>query len=437
MGRYVNNNKVNLNAEGGSYDYDDAVSEIAGLVNVGTRTDGKFYLADVLSSEKINRWALHKPIRSSKASNIGESELMSAKCGLSPVKVSKILAASVGMPNHSYTKDQCVAEIAEWGYLQPRGVVENQFTEWYRLRDMQLYNHIAEAPDNNWMQMDISLDLLNKLKDVDVTENITGDYGKSYNFKLDTKYNGSSYYGGLYDSFSMRIGTGSGENIGGNSNMEIPIKYIASLDGAWRIALAIWLPNYGTNGGWYFFSSRMTIEQFFKDNLGTGEYRQIFPDLATNPYGCLRIAEYIATQGNYATFDVVPLLIKNLGNVKNNVGSKLYFSLEAVNGVTEAYCMPSGASAVPFVIGTPPMTLYYKVSRTYESGAIKIFLENTDTTQHTFGYNLTRIVDGSKTTTTGSVTLSGGEKRQISAVANAPGNGIDLKVTSQDGVAIN
>ena len=430
----INGHRVNLDATGGSYDYDDAVKEIADLVNVGTRTDGKYYLADVLSASRVNKWALHKPVRSSKTSNIEEGDLVSVKCGLIPVKVSKMLAASVGMPTHSYTKDECVEEITEWGYNKPRGVKTGEYTEWFRLRDMNLYNHNAEAPDNDWRQMDISLDLLNKLKEVQVTKTITGDYS-GYNFRLDPKYNGGSYYGGLYDTFSLKYGTGTGEIIGGNSNMEIPIKYIASLDGAWRIALAIWVPSANIDQ-WFFFSSRMTIEQYYKENLGTGELRQILPDLATNPYGCLRIAEYIATKGNYATFDVVPLLVNNLGNVKNTVGDKQYFSLEAVNGITEAFCMPSGARAVPFVIGTPPMTLYYKVSRIYESGAIKVFLENTDTNPHTFGYELTRIVDGNKTITTGSTTLNGGEKRQISAVANNAGNGIDIKVISQDGVTV-
>lgn len=427
MAKYVNDNRVNLIRP---YDYDDAVRDIADLLNVEAGSDGKARLSDVLLSDKLNKWALHKPVRSSKPSNINNNDLMAAKCGLAPVEVSKILAASVGMPTHGFTIDQCLAEIAEWSYDRPRKNVD-----WFRLLDMHLYNHIAVAPDNEWGQMDISLDLLNKLKAVDVSDTITGDYGKVYNYKLEPRYNGNSIYDGLYDNFSLKIGSGTGEIIGGNSNMEIPIEYVASLDGAWRLCLAIWIPQYNGSYGnyWVFFSGRITIEQYFLEFDGKSEQRQIFPDLATNPYGCQKIAEYIATKGNYTTFDVVPLLVKNLGNNKDTG----IFSLEAVPGITQAYCMPSGAKAVPFVIGTPPMTLYYKVSRTYESGAIKIYLENTDTTSHTFGYELTRIVGGSKTVTKGSVTLNGGEKRQISAVPNASGNGIDIKVTSQDGIEIN
>lgn len=59
MGKYVNNGIVTLN---GSVDYDDAVREIATLVGVGRRDDGRYYLADVCIAEGINKWARHKPL---------------------------------------------------------------------------------------------------------------------------------------------------------------------------------------------------------------------------------------------------------------------------------------------------------------------------------------------------------------------------------------
>lgn len=82
MGRYVNDNKVNLNTEGGSYDYDDAVKEIAGLVGVGTRTDGKHYLADVCQAERVNIMAKYRPIPHNTLANLTEAQRVGARYGL-------------------------------------------------------------------------------------------------------------------------------------------------------------------------------------------------------------------------------------------------------------------------------------------------------------------------------------------------------------------
>ena len=60
MGKYVNNNKVTLTTP---YDYDDAVSEIAALIGVGARDNGKYYLADICQSSSINPLSRCKPFR--------------------------------------------------------------------------------------------------------------------------------------------------------------------------------------------------------------------------------------------------------------------------------------------------------------------------------------------------------------------------------------
>lgn len=60
MGTYVNNNKVSI---GTAYDYDDAVAEVAGLLAVGTRSDGRYHLADVCQAGSINPLARCKPFR--------------------------------------------------------------------------------------------------------------------------------------------------------------------------------------------------------------------------------------------------------------------------------------------------------------------------------------------------------------------------------------
>ena len=440
MGTYVNS-ETNQIVLGSQYDYDDAIAEIAAFFNVGTRSDGKYYLADVLSASGaygINKWALRKPIRSSKNANISDDDIIAAKCGLSPVSVTKLLQRSMNSTAYPYTKDDCLAEVSEWTYNRPRGVT-SQYTEWFRLRDLDYYIHTAVAPDGDWKQKTISLELLNELQRVNVVDTITGDYGKEYNFKLDPQLDEKSYYGGLYDTFSMKFGTGTGEGIGTIRNMQIPIKYIAQLDGAWRVSLALYVPSYKvvisgkeTTAGdeWHFFTSRKTIEQHYADS--NSQTREMFPDLGTNPYACKRIAEYLSANKNYATFDVVPLLIKNLGNEKVND----LFNLKAVSGKTEAYCMPSGASAVQFICGTAPAPVYYETDRVIENNTIKVYITNTDSVKHTFGYTLTRVSGGNKTETTGSVTLNGGEKRQISGQTTGTNNDLRIKVTSQDGVEV-
>lgn len=68
---YVNNKKVTL---GTSYNYNEAIKEIASLVNTGARADGKIYLADVCTSDGVNIWTKYKPININKESNITDSE---------------------------------------------------------------------------------------------------------------------------------------------------------------------------------------------------------------------------------------------------------------------------------------------------------------------------------------------------------------------------
>ncbi len=58
MGKYVNNSKVTL---GASYDKDDALKEIASLLRIGPRSDGKYYLADACQAKTINSLARRKP----------------------------------------------------------------------------------------------------------------------------------------------------------------------------------------------------------------------------------------------------------------------------------------------------------------------------------------------------------------------------------------
>ena len=216
--------------------------------------------------------------------------------------------------------------------------------------------------------------------------------------------------------------------------MEIPIKAVVDLDGAWRLALAIWIPNFGTEGGWGLFASRMSIAQYF-DESGS-DLRNLFPDLATNPFAMGLISEYLAGEGNgYASFDVVPLLVKNLQYTKDSNGVDI---LRPLKGVSDAYCMPSGTRAIQFICGTPPIPIWYTIYNVYESNVAYIDLENTDPdASHTFKYILYVTQNSVTSEIEGSITLGALERQRLRGNPMGAGFGLGIKVIEQDGVSIN
>ena len=432
MGRYVNDNKVNLNAEGGSYDYDDAVKEIADLVRVGVRTDGKYYLADVLSAENMNRWAFYKPIKSSKLVNIDDTDRMTAKCGLISRSVTKLLTASIGAAAHTLSKDACLAEVAKWDYDRP--------TDRFRIRDMHLYNHIAVAPDADWENVKVSKEMLQKIAAATVTKNAqpSGVEYTGYNYILQPKSNGSNFNSAYYNDFSIIFGKASGQEIGNTANMEIPLEYIASLDGDYRLALAVWIPNYLNGyGAWGFFISRMTIGYFYSSANTDKNKINIFPDLATNPYLASLMLERFDNTASSTRFDVVPILVKNLSTSQTSSG--LFYPLIVTN-VTAAYCMPSGQKAIKVVCDNTDY-VWGKVDYAYVNGNKEAYIINTDATNsHTFGYEVYIKLPNKKDLEldyTGSVTLAANAKSTaLGDVPDKSDYGIKVVIISQDGKAV-
>ena len=114
MGTYVNNGIVALTSP---FDYDDAVREVAALVGVGARTDGRIYLADVCISPKIKMWAKNKPIYSS-SFHLTDEEREQLNYGLVIVDGTTI------------------------EYRKPIGGAESL----YRLGDFNGYNHNIKSP---------------------------------------------------------------------------------------------------------------------------------------------------------------------------------------------------------------------------------------------------------------------------------------------------
>lgn len=330
----VNNKRIYVDRENGKAIM--LVDIMRGLGYYKRDKKGNRNLGMIIRNADIDKWSFRKPTPyKTDGERLTDAQIRLAKCALTPVSVTKILATSIGATaSASYTKEEGLAEIKEWIYTRPAGGASQPF----RVQDFDGYDGRTVAPDGGWRKITFEDEDVEKLRSVAMTVSDTGDYA-GYNFKLTPMYNGSEYNGGLYQLFSMKIGNSASESIGSEAYLtsNVSIKDVASLDGNYRIALAVWIPNFGTSGGWGIFAGRMTIAQYFKENLGS-QLKWLLPDFATNPYAFNFIASSVMDD-NVKDYLAVPLLVKDLGNAK---GEEQRFYLRAVSNVTQAYCMPSG-----------------------------------------------------------------------------------------------
>lgn len=387
-------------------------------------------IRDGADRDLINKWAMNKPVRLNLLKLITKADRATVHCGLVPVSVSKILAKSIfyNGGSSSYTKQDGLDQISEWNYQAPRG---RSYGEWFRSRDFEGYDKRSIAPDSGWESREYEDADLERMVDSSVSVTETGAYA-GRNFLLST-YDGSDY-GIFYSGFNMRFGDASSESIGTITYMDIPIKYITELSGNWRLCIAVWVPAHGNyTEGWALFVGNSTIAQFFIDHPGSASnMRDLLPNLTSNPVGANYIKTYVDSEGGYAQLDAVPLLVKDVTFTYNGqaVGTNLVIRADSV---TEGYCMPSGNGAIEFHFGEPPMPIYYRISYKVESGLVKGYLSNTDTSaSHTFAYTV--YVNGA-VTTTGTATMSAGEtERQVAATPT--GNNLTIVVTAQDGTPV-
>lgn len=429
MGDYVNNNKVLLQ---GKVDSDDAVAEIATLLGVGRRQGGDFdgqrVLSDVCQSSNVNKNAFNKPVRHATTSEITNEQIKSVRCGLTPVTLPKMGLANISNSMlGSYTMEQCLAEIREWSYLQPRGIAGS---EWNRLKDFNGYNHDAIPADGDWSEIEIDRATIDRLRNAVPTISNTGEY-TGYNFKINSaQYNGQTV-AKYYTQFSMKLGLSSSQYHGTVTNREIPLEYLA-INGNTRLALAVWLPNFNNNkGAWGFFVGSMTIEQYFKE--GKTDKSLIFPNMVSNQEALRLIQEKLDASGGYYKFTAVPILVDNIGYSTAN--SMLSLTIQV--GITNIYCMPSGALQTYALCGNIPAPKYWEIYTDTDSTRTLKGIRNIDTQTHTFDYVLVIINDYvAGTPTYGSVTLNGGELRVIGGNAVGPGKSVALEVTHQDGVEV-
>lgn len=178
---YVSDNKVNL---GSQYDYDDAVREIASLVNVGTREDGKYHLAD-LCNGNVKIGARNKPVRHTTTSNITDAQRQSVNFGMlmkdqETIRKSWIRADDGVSGGAAFTTDNPT----KWEYLRPRGGSVSP-TEYHRLKDFDGYNHSA-APTMSVANAKYSADINDKVLNINakISDESSTNLGSYYNVEI-------------------------------------------------------------------------------------------------------------------------------------------------------------------------------------------------------------------------------------------------------------
>ena len=379
----------------------------------------------------INKWAFKKSVPINKLTGVTDADIANVHCGLAPVDVDKILRMGYGYsgtrPSISGTPAQqceiCLEEVSEWPYTPPDG----SSTQPLRFLDFDGYKANAVAPDAGWTQAELTGSKIDEILSATMTVGGTG-----YNFALQPKRNGSDY-NNVYQTFSMRFGRSSGETIGTPTNMDIPITYITSLYGNWRIALAVWMP-YGAyldTWGWAYFIGKQTFINYYNGQCNIGA---LLPDWGTNQAALREMKRKITDAGGYWEFPVVPLLVKEMGFA--NPGSGQDYYTYPVANLTEAYCMPSGTTSFPLLGGTPPAPVYYEWVKTPVSGVVQIYLKNKTSSTHSykFSYTIEIIHNGVVTSTvtgTTSALAPGETSTQLAGHPAEAGWGDNVAVTAQ------
>lgn len=117
----------------------DLFSQLATLLGVGTRADGRIHLADLCQSASVNKWAKYKPFRFS-ADNFASVSArdMARKSAQQGFDLTNAKIGSNG--SLAGIADKYDGEDNGWNYIQPRG---REYNEPNRLRDFDGYNHSA------------------------------------------------------------------------------------------------------------------------------------------------------------------------------------------------------------------------------------------------------------------------------------------------------
>ena len=194
MGKYVNNGKVTL---GTSVDVDDAVREIAQLIGVGRRADGRHHLSDVCIGRGVNMWAKYKPIQSSKSANITDEDRKAALDGITITGADNLTIktlANIHNVQFTYNKPTGYKRLRDFdGYAhnaqpKPKGSIDSD--GYYNDEGMSLGGLMAgvEYPTDN-----TGVDFTDRLVGTDKSTVLS----RSFPCVLFTKSDGTSYFTAL------------------------------------------------------------------------------------------------------------------------------------------------------------------------------------------------------------------------------------------------
>lgn len=124
------------------------LEEVAVLLGVPKRADGKYYPEDVCRAAAINIWSKCKPVRHWTTGPITLAQRQAVNFGFD------FDDASGAVSNEIATLfARARADGGQWTYLRPRGAVGHGTNpggsdEWFRLLDFENYDHRAVAPYN-------------------------------------------------------------------------------------------------------------------------------------------------------------------------------------------------------------------------------------------------------------------------------------------------
>lgn len=123
------------------------VEEVAVLLGVPRRADGRYYLRDICTAAAINIWSARKPVRNSlKNGNLTLDDFKAANYGFDLVS---ILSTASTLPSLAPLVGAAgINAQGSWDslYRTPRGRLSQYVCEWLRLLDFNGYYHYAEPP---------------------------------------------------------------------------------------------------------------------------------------------------------------------------------------------------------------------------------------------------------------------------------------------------
>ena len=123
------------------------VEEVAVLLGVPRRADGRYYLKDICTAAAINIWSARKPVRNSlKNGNLTLDDFKAANYGFDLVS---ILSTASTLPSLAPLVGAAgISAQGSWNslYRTPRGRLSQYVCEWLRLLDFNGYYHYAAPP---------------------------------------------------------------------------------------------------------------------------------------------------------------------------------------------------------------------------------------------------------------------------------------------------